>query len=109
MEIKNIKESAEINENFDFQNLPKETALEQNDPNPFYPVTSIRYSIAKSGQATLKIYDLKGKEISTLADSYHPAGKYHTKFNGNHLSGGTYICRLQTIDAILSRKMELIK
>ncbi len=87
------------------QKKPRETRLEQNYPNPFNPTTSIWYTIAQPGQATLKILDMKGKEITTLADSYHPAGIYRVKFNAHNLSGGPYLCRLQTIDAILSRKI----
>jgi hypothetical protein len=99
MESKNIKG----------QKIPRETRLEQNFPNPFNPITSIWYTVAKAGQASLKIYDMGGKEITTLADSYHPAGIYRIKFNGHDLSGGSYVCRLQTVDAILSRKMILEK
>jgi hypothetical protein len=99
MDIKNIKG----------QKIPRETRLEQNFPNPFNPTTSIWYTVAKPGQASLKIYDLSGKEITTLADSYHPAGIYRVKFNAYNLSSGAYVCRLQTVDAILSRKMILTK
>ncbi len=109
MTVNDEKNSLELSENFSGRTNSKKTSLEQNYPNPFNPTTSIKYTVARAGQTTLKIFDLNGKEISTLADCYHPPGTYYTKFNGNNLSGGTYVCRLQTSDAILSRKMILEK
>jgi len=48
--------------------------LEQNFPNPFNPVTTIKFSIPKSANVTIKIYDPLGKEIETLEDGSMNAG-----------------------------------
>jgi hypothetical protein len=109
MDIIDIKNSPDVGENMSEKNIPRETRLEQNYPNPFNPTTSIWYTVAKPGQATLKVFDMSGKEVTTLTDSYHPVGIYRAKFNGRNLSSGVYVCRLQTVDAILSRKMILDK
>jgi hypothetical protein len=109
MDIVNITNPSSDIEKQNVNSIPRETRLEQNYPNPFNPSTSIQYKIAKSGQATLKVFDINGKEIATLANGYHHAGTYFAKFHGYYLSSGTYICRLQTVDAVLSRKMVLTK
>jgi hypothetical protein len=84
-------------------------------PNPFNPETNINFSIASGSFVKLKIYDLLGREIMTLADDYKPAGIYTAKFNGINLSSGTYFYMLtagsQTgaVDYSASGKLVLIK
>jgi hypothetical protein len=109
MDIINITNPSGVDGSQNGDNIPRETKLEQNYPNPFNPSTSIQYHVAKPGQIALKIYDVSGKEITTLTNGFHQAGIYYAKFNGHNLSSGTYIYRLQTADAVLSRKMVLTK
>lgn len=87
--------------------LPFEIRLEQNTLDPHNKTINIHYTIAKPGQASLKILDDKGKEVITLTDSYHTAGEYNAKLDGDNLQNGTYICRLQTLDVTLFSKMVL--
>jgi len=70
--------------------------LEQNHPNPFNPTTKIKYSIREQGLVTLKVYDLLGKEITTLINEPKEAGDYEVEFNANKygLSSGIYLYRL---------------
>jgi uncharacterized protein (DUF362 family) len=89
--------------------IPRDTALHQNYPNPFNPSTNVKYEIAQSGHASLKVYDISGREVATLADGFHRAGTYTARFAGNKLSSGTYICHLQTARAVYTVKMVLIK
>jgi hypothetical protein len=109
MDIINITNTSGVDDGQTGNNIPRETGLEQNYPNPFNPSTSIQYHVAKPGQIALKIYDVSGKEITTLTNGYHQTGVYYAKFNGHNLSSGTYIYRLLTADAVLSRKMVLTK
>lgn len=89
--------------------LPEIYALEQNYPNPFNPSTKIGYRIPEAGDVTLKVYDILGKEISTLVDEFQTAGKYSVEFHGSNLPGGIYICRLTSGNYTKSIKMMLIK
>ncbi len=59
---------------------PYEFELAQNYPNPFNPSTVISYQLPVSGQVTLKVYNILGSEIATLADEYKTAGSYEVKF-----------------------------
>ena len=56
--------------------LPDAYALEQNYPNPFNPSTSIQFSMTKSGNVALKIFDVLGREVVTLANGKKSAGEY---------------------------------
>ena len=83
--------------------------LEQNYPNPFNPVTKIRYSIPKSNLVTLKVYDVLGKEVSTLVDQYLLAGEYEVKFDASNLPSGVYIYKLSSGNYIKAKKLILLK
>ena len=61
--------------------IPDEYALHQNYPNPFNPSTRINYEIPKTSKVSLKIYDVLGREVSTLIDGVKIAGIYQIIFN----------------------------
>jgi Secretion system C-terminal sorting domain/PQQ-like domain len=68
--------------------------LQQNYPNPFNPSTTIKYQLSSSGVVTLKVYDILGREVTTLVDEFKSAGSYETNFNAKNLSSGVYIYRI---------------
>ena len=84
-------------------------SLSQNYPNPFNPVTKINYSLAHSGKAIIKIYDVLGREIRTLVNEEKPAGNHTVEFNAAGLASGVYIYRLQAGDFVSSKKMLFLK
>jgi hypothetical protein len=83
--------------------------LGQNYPNPFNPTTKIDYSILKSGQVSLKVYDLLGREVATLFDGEQKVGQYTATFNGSNLASGVYFYRLQSGSNSISKKLVLMK
>ncbi len=83
--------------------------LHQNYPNPFNPVTKISYSIPKSGFVSLKIYDVLGKEISTLVNNEMKAGIHEIEFNGSNLASGVYYYQLRSGNFSETKKFVLIK
>jgi len=89
--------------------VPLRYNLSQNYPNPFNPNTVISYRIAKPGRVVLKIYDLLGREVSTLVDEYKPADNYTVYFNASKLSSGVYIYILSSNGFVSSHKMVLLK
>ncbi|MBL8008559.1 MAG: YHYH protein [Ignavibacteria bacterium] len=83
--------------------------LSQNYPNPFNPETNIKFSINKPALTTLKVYDISGKEVSSLISENLIAGSYAVKFNGNSLSSGIYYYVLVSGDLKMTKKMMLVK
>jgi len=90
-------------------NLPTSFSLWQNYPNPFNPVTTISFSIPKTGFVTLKVYDILGRDIATLVKEYRPAGNYSIKFDGSKTTSGVYFYRLQSGNYTETKKLLLIK
>ncbi|MBS1514607.1 MAG: T9SS type A sorting domain-containing protein [Bacteroidetes bacterium] len=86
-----------------------EYKLNQNYPNPFNPVTNIVYEIKNEGLVILKIYDIAGREITTLVDQIKQPGSYLVKFDGSFLSSGIYFYSLRTSSGIITKKMLLAK
>ncbi|MCH7761877.1 T9SS type A sorting domain-containing protein [candidate division TA06 bacterium] len=79
--------------------FPTIFTLHQNEPNPFHGSTVIRYSLPVTTQATLKVYDLTGREVRTLVDGKQEAGSYSVTWDGRDNQGekavaGIYFTRL---------------
>jgi hypothetical protein len=87
----------------------KEYELVQNYPNPFNPSTVIRYQLPKESEVKLRIFDVLGREITTLIDQYQKEGRYEVEFNASKLASGVYIYRLEADDFVNSKKMLLVK
>jgi hypothetical protein len=93
---------------------PAAFLLEQNYPNPFNPTTTVRFALHVAARVTLKVYDLLGKEVITLADEQRPAGYSSVDWNGRSESGdevasGLYLCRIHAGGASATRKMILLR
>jgi len=78
-------------------------------PNPFNPVTTIRYTLQKPGNVKIEIFSLKGDLITTLHNSYQNAGSYTNRWNAEGHSSGIYMIRLVTADGTNTRKLMLLK
>lgn len=95
------------------QAIPEGFLLEQNFPNPFNPITTIKFTIPSreisNSLYTLKIFDILGKEIATLFSSKLNPGSYSYTFEGNNLSSGVYFYSLHSENYSQTRKMLLTK
>jgi hypothetical protein len=89
--------------------VPSDYSLSQNYPNPFNPVTSIKYSIPKDGNASLKIYDMIGNEVATYFEGFIKAGSYNAEIDASGWSSGVYFYRLTTSEFTDTKKMMLVK
>jgi hypothetical protein len=89
--------------------LPEEYLLEQNHPNPFNPSTRIAFAIPASGHTTLRVFDMLGREVALLFERTAEPGWYEVEFQGQHLSSGVYLYRLESGGSVRTRKMVLLK
>ena len=83
--------------------------LLQNFPNPFNPITKIRYSVPSLTRVQLKVFDILGAEIATLVNEDKPAGNYELNWNPGILPTGVYFYQLKAGDFVQTRKMILLK
>ena len=93
----------------DHNEIPTEFSLAQNYPNPFNPSTKISWQLPVGSLATLKIYDILGREVATLVNEYRQAGKYETEFNAETLPSGVYFYQLKAGKYLNTKKMILLK
>jgi len=110
-----IQATTSIDEDQDTDNslIPSGFTLEQNYPNPFNSLTWINYSLPKSSNAAINIYNVRGELVRTLQNVQQPAGKYSVVWNGlnnygNRVSSGIYFYRLQTEGFIETKKMFML-
>lgn len=89
--------------------IPSEYKLGQNYPNPFNPGTRIEYSVPKQGYVSLKVYNLVGQEVATLFEGSQQAGNYVATFDGEGLSSGVYMYRLESEGISITKKFVLMK
>jgi hypothetical protein len=95
--------------------VPAHTTLHQNTPNPFNPVTTIHFDLAREGHVSLHIYDVAGRLVRTLVDESLTAGFDHrATWNGlddagTHVASGVYFYRLVAADRTATRKMVVMK
>ena len=83
-------------------------------PNPFNPYTTINYALKEDVRATLKVYDLLGREVIVLVNEHQPAAYHSVVWDGRDRSGrplpsGVYIARLVAGDFVAGIKMVLLK
>lgn len=89
--------------------IPVAFSLNQNYPNPFNPSTTIRYQITDYGLVSLKVYDVLGREVSTLVNEVKQPGTYTLQFDGRAFVSGVYLYRLIVDNISASRRMVLLK
>jgi photosystem II stability/assembly factor-like uncharacterized protein len=111
----------DINGNFTYYNLsnevnvgvPAKFDLSQNYPNPFNPATSINFDLPFDGKVSIKVFDMSGKEVSTLVNDIKTAGYYTINFNASNIASGVYFYRLSAEgngqNFVSTKKMMLVK
>jgi hypothetical protein len=94
--------------------LPKEFSLNQNHPNPFNPVTHIDFLLSKDSHIKISIFDVSGREVKILENRRLNFGNHSVSWDGtnqfgNMVSGGVYLCQLETDQFMETRKMVFLK
>ena len=89
--------------------VPTNYQLYQNYPNPFNPSTTIRFNLASSGNVSLKIYDVLGREVANLINGELTAGQHSAVWNASNFASGVYLYRLKTGNFVETKKLILMK
>jgi len=89
--------------------VPSAYALDQNYPNPFNPSTKISFTLPHSANASLKVFDVLGREVATLVNGFTTAGVHEVQFDATNLASGVYFYKLTSGDFEQVKKMTLMK
>jgi hypothetical protein len=89
--------------------IPETFVIRQNHPNPFNPSTRIEYAVPTSGNVSLRVFDMLGREVAVLVDGMVEAGWYSVNFNAQNLSSGVYLYRLESRGFAQTLKMVILK
>jgi hypothetical protein len=89
--------------------VPERFTLYQNHPNPFNPSTEIRFDVKEKCRVVLKVLDLLGREVATVADDQYNPGQYSVRFDASGLPSGIYLYRIWMGNDTASRKMAVMK
>jgi len=93
----------------DILELPSDYELKQNYPNPFNPSTTIAFALPKPSTVTLKLFDMFGRELATLAEGKFSAGRHQVVFDATSFSSGVYFYRMQANEFSQTRRLTLVK
>ena len=96
-------------ENLGLANMPTEISLDPAYPNPFNPSTNLSYTIADEGLVKLSVYDINGRLIENIVDSYQNTGTYNVSWDASNFSSGVYFVTLSTGANLLTQKIMLVK
>jgi hypothetical protein len=89
--------------------LPTRFSLGQNQPNPFNPVTTIRFGVPQKARVTIMLYDVAGREVMEIADNEFEPGYHERTISASGLGSGVYFCRMVSGSFTESRKLLLLK
>ena len=94
--------------------IPDKFTLHQNHPNPFNPITTLRYDLPEDALVNITIYDMMGRRISTLVNNQQSSGYKSVRWNatndkGSSVSAGLYLYTIQAGEFRQTKKMVLLK
>jgi hypothetical protein len=89
-------------------------AIQRVYPNPFNPSTTIEFSVPKQGPTSIRVFDLRGRQVATLVDASMPAGQYRVRWDGRDPSGrdvssGVYFAMIESAGTRHSVRLTLLK
>lgn len=93
----------------DSPSKPKSFKLNPAFPNPFNPVTTIKFTLPRESNLEISVYDLSGVLVYNKKMQNYPSGEHTYKLDGSNWSSGIYIIQLQAIGEILMQKITLVK
>ena len=112
--IQSAYQNMNLHSSDDNLQLPHNFLVYQNYPNPFNPVTTLRYDLPEDAMVNITIYDMMGRVVSNLVSSQQRAGYKSIQWNatnkqGQPVSAGVYLYKIQAGDFVDTKKMILLK
>ena len=89
--------------------IPEEYNINNIYPNPFNPVTNIEFGLPENANVKIIVYDIKGRQVATLVNSFQFAGYYSISWDANSKSSGVYFIRMMTDTFNQTKKVILMK
>lgn len=90
-------------------NQIRDFQLDQNYPNPFNPTTTISFSVGKYGPTSIKVFNILGREVTSLVNEEKPPGTYLIMWNADKFPSGIYLYRLSAGGRTITKKMILLR
>lgn len=107
--VQKFEKDPSTSNEYESSSTPKGYVLSQNYPNPFNPTTNISFTLQDAGMVSIKVYDMTGREVATIANARYTAGSHQATFDASNLASGVYLYSLQANGVRLTNKMTLIK
>jgi hypothetical protein len=89
--------------------FPEAFSLDRAYPNPFNPTTTLSFAIPVDSEVILSIYNLQGRQVSTLVNGNMAAGYHSVVWNADRYSSGVYIVKMMTSEFTKTQKLMLMK
>ncbi len=89
--------------------IPERFELQQNYPNPVNPTTTIEFAVTQQGMVKLAIFDILGREVTTLVNEVKPAGTYKATLDASRFASGAYFYKLRAGSFVQTKRMLLVK
>ena len=89
--------------------IPEAFSLDKAYPNPFNPTTTLSFAIPVDNEVTLSIYNLQGREVTTLISGNMEAGYHSIVWDANSYASGVYFVKMVAGDFVNTQKLMLIK
>lgn len=96
-EAEKLAKEADSEKNAVAEVLPKKFELSDNYPNPFNPITTIRFGLPEASHVQIRIYDTTGRLVATLADRDYQAGRFQVQFDASGLASGIYFSKVNMV------------
>jgi hypothetical protein len=89
--------------------VPAVTVLRGNSPNPFNPMTTIRFDLAETSPVSIRVFAVDGRRVDTIVDETRPAGRYEIRYHPDHLASGLYFYEFRANGVRDVRRFTLLK
>ena len=106
-EFSSIVSTGELS--FDILEIPTEFTLYPAYPNPFNPITNIQYGLPEPSYVKIEVYDIMGRSVVELINTFKTAGKHEIIWNANNYNSGIYLIKCSSGSRVLIQKVLLVK